>query len=147
MIEVALVVHLLAVFAAIGGALGQAVLLAQARKSVDPDRAGALRLAAFEPTRLLEAPGMVVAVVSGAALSHLQHPPHGWVMGLKLVCVAWLALAAVLELRATRTIAAYATASGGSELEARRACERQLDRMGKVSALAMVAVVALSVSL
>ncbi len=147
MIQVALVIHLYAVFAAVGGALAQAMLLGQARKAVDAERARAFRLAASVPTRMLEAPGMLLAIVSGAVLAHLQHPPHGWVLGLKLVCVAWLAVATVLELQATNAIAAYAGASEGSDFDARRAAEARLDRMGKVSALAMLAVVAASVSL
>ncbi|MBK7976965.1 MAG: DUF2269 family protein [Deltaproteobacteria bacterium] len=146
MTKAVLSLHLLAVCAAIGGALAQAMLLGRAR-SGDPELARSLRVAALVPTRLLEAPGMAVALVSGAWLHHLGGQPIGAAFALKMLAVAWLAIAAVLEVKAVGGIAETAAATDGSELERRRGLERQLDGMGKLSALAVIVVIVASVNL
>lgn len=146
MTKAVLALHLLAICAAIGGALAQAMLLGRA-KSSEPELARSLRIAALVPTGLLEAPGMALAVVSGAWLHHLGGQPVGVAFALKMLAVAWLAGATVLELKAVGGIAETAAATDGAELERRRGFERQLDAMGKVSALAVIVVIVASVHL
>lgn len=146
MTKAVLSLHLLAICAAIGGALAQAALLGRA-KSSDPDLARALRVAALVPTKLLEVPGMALAIVSGAWLHHLGGQPIGAAFAFKMIAVAWLAIATGLELRAVTGIAETAAASSGPELERRQGFERQLDGMGKLSALAVIVVIVASVHL
>lgn len=146
MTKAVLSLHLLAVCAAIGGALAQAMLLGRA-KSSEPELARSLRVAAGVPTRLLEAPGMALAVVSGAWLHHLGGQAIGVAFALKMVAVAWLAIATVIEVKAVGGIGETAAATDGPELERRRGLERQLDGMGKVSALAVIVVIVASVNL
>lgn len=146
MTKAVLSLHLLAICAAIGGALAQAMLLGRARSS-DRELARSLRVAALVPTRLLEAPGMALAIVSGAALHHLGGQPIGASFVLKMLAVAWLAVATVLEVKAVGGIAETAAAVDGPELERRRGLEKQLDGMGKLSALATIVVIVASVNL